>query len=238
MVHQPFIFKQFTIRQDKCAMKVGTDAVLLGAWIKTKNAESILDIGTGTGVIAIMLAQKSFAAIDALDIEVNAYLQAKENAEQCNWNSRITVYHSSVQDFLKLTPRKYDLIVSNPPYFIDSSKSAEEVRTHARHNDLLSFQELIDSVVGLLNKKGRFCVILPNKEAALLRKMAEAKGLTLSKLLRVRTKENQDTEKRHIMQFEFNPEEFSEETIVIEKDGRHEYTEEYKELTKEYYINF
>ncbi len=238
MAHQTFVFKQFNIQQDKCAMKVGTDAVLLGAWIKTNGAQHILDIGTGTGVIAIMLAQKSNATIDAIDIEINACTQARENVRFCKWNKRIQVHHISAQDYARTNPPKYDLIVSNPPYFIQSSKSAEEERTHARHNDLLPFQELIESVIALLSPKGRFCVILPNKEAGILRDMAENKGLQLSKLMRVRTKVNQDNEKRHLMQFEFQPASFSEESIVIEKDERHEYTEEYKELTRDYYINF
>ncbi len=238
MAHQTFVFKQFNIQQDKCAMKVGTDAVLLGAWVKTNGAKSILDIGTGTGIIALMLAQKSSAQIDAIDIEVSAYEQATENVRFCIWNERINVYCTSLQDYVLKVKHSYDLIVSNPPYFSHSSKSAEEERTHARHNDLLPFEELISGVVKLLDKKGRFCVILPNKEASIFRNIAESKGLHLSNLTRVRTKANQDTEKRHLMQFEFESSSFSENTIVIEKDERHEYTDEYKELTKDYYINF
>ena len=238
MANQTFVFKQFNIQQDKCAMKVGTDAVLLGAWVKTNVIKSILDIGTGTGIIAIMLAQKSDAQIDAIDIELSAYEQAKENARFCKWNDRINVYHSSLQDYALNANHTYDLIVTNPPYFIHSSKSNEEERTHARHNDLLPFEELINCVVKMLDKKGRFCVILPNKEASIFRTIANTKGLHLSNLTRVHTKVNQDTEKRHLMQFEFESSSFSENSIVIEKDERHEYTDEYKALTKDYYINF
>ncbi|MFL5754350.1 MAG: tRNA1(Val) (adenine(37)-N6)-methyltransferase [Bacteroidia bacterium] len=238
MPHQTFVFKQFNIQQDKCAMKIGTDAVLIGAWVDAKEAGTILDVGTGTGIIAIMLAQKSKAQIDAVDVELSAYEQATENVRFCKWNEKIRVHHSSFQDFSTKSRNKYDLIVSNPPYFVHSSKAAGEERSHARHNDLLSFEELVNGVVKALKKDGRFCVILPKQEASMLRTIAEKHGLQLSKLLRVRTKADKETEKRHLMQFEFTPHSFSESTIVIEKDGRHEYTDEYKELTKDYYISF
>ena len=219
-------------------MKIGTDAVLIGAWVDTKEAKTILDIGTGTGVIAIMLAQKSKATIDAIDVELGAYEQATENVRFCKWNERINVHHITFQEFSKNRITKYDLIVSNPPYFVHSSKSAGEERTHARHNDILPFEDLIKGVVNILDKKGRFCVILPKQEASILRTIAERHGIHLSKLLRVYTKPDKTTEKRHVMQFEFSPASFSESAIVIEKDGRHEYTDEYKELTKDYYISF
>jgi tRNA1Val (adenine37-N6)-methyltransferase len=219
-------------------MKVGTDAVLLGAWIQPQTAQRILDIGTGTGILAIMLAQKSTALIDAIDIDVEALEQARENADFCKWRDRIQLTHASLQQFSKATTSRYDLIVSNPPYFIDSSKPPEEGRTLARHNDFLPFNELIEGVAKLLTPNGKFFVILPNKEAVILKELAEKQGLKLSKLLRVRTKQDKATEKRHIMQFEFNPTSFSEDSIVIEKEGRHEYTDEYKELTKDYYIHF
>lgn len=238
MPHQTFVFKQFNIQQDKCAMKIGTDAVLIGAWVDAKGAKTILDIGTGTGVIALMLAQKSDAKIDAIEVELSAFEQASENARFSKWNEQIKVHHKAFQEFSNSVSHKYDLIVSNPPYFVHSSKAAGEERSHARHNDLLPFEELIKGVVKTLDKKGRFCVILPKQEAAMLRTIAEREGLHLSKLLRVRTKADKDTEKRHLMQFEFKPQSFSESTLVIEKDGRHEYTDEYKALTKDYYISF
>ncbi|HWY36687.1 MAG TPA: methyltransferase, partial [Nitrosopumilaceae archaeon] len=183
------------------------------------------------------LAQKSKAHIDAIDLEVRAYEQASENARFCKWSSHLTVHHISLQSYSKSGNKKYDLIVSNPPYFIQSSKSAGEERTHARHNDILPFEELVMGVIDLLEKTGRFCLILPIKEASLFRTLAESKGLYLSKLLRVRTKKDKESEKRHVMEFTFSNGVTNENTIVIEKDERHEYTEEFKELTKDYYIN-
>lgn len=233
-----FAFKQFIIKQDKCAMKVGTDAVLLGAWVFPNGSKQILDIGTGTGVVALMLAQKTEAHIDAIDIDSNAYIQATQNVSESKFSHQISVIHSSLQDYSKTTDRKYNLIVTNPPYFEQSLKSSDEQRSHARHADVLPFEELIDGVIKLLDLKGKFCLILPTLEAEKFRALAQKRGLFLSKLLRVKSKVNKDTDKRHLMQFEFTPTEFSEKTIAIELDERHQYTDDYKQLTKDYYLNF
>lgn len=233
-----FAFKQFIIKQDKCAMKVGTDAVLLGAWIFPNGSKQILDIGTGTGVISLMLAQKTDAHIDAIDIDTNAFNQATQNASESKFSSQISVIHSSLQEYSKMTDKKYNLIVTNPPYFEQSLKSSDEQRSFARHADVLPFEELIDGVIKLLDPKGKFCLILPTLEAEKFRALAQKRGLFLSKLLRVKSKVNKDIDKRHLMQFEFTPTEFSEKTIAIELDERHQYTDDYKQLTKDYYLNF
>lgn len=238
MPSNTFAFKQFTVKQDKCAMKVGTDAVLLGSWVNPDQAASILDIGTGTGVIALMLAQRSQATIDAIDIDPNACVQAKENAGASPWNETITIHHESLQTFSMRNDRSYDLIVSNPPFFVDSSKASHLERTISRHTDLLPFSELLEGVLRLLRPDGRFCVILPAKEGEAFRDMAAEKGLYLCKLTRVYTRADKATEKRLLMQYERTPSSFSENSLVIEKDERHSYTDEYKELTKDYYLAF
>lgn len=237
MSSQEFVFKQFKILQDKCAMKVGTDAVLLGSWVNASNATTILDIGTGTGIIALMLAQKSIATIDAIDIDNNAFIQASENISGCKWKERVHIHHISVQQFSTDSDRKYDLIVSNPPYFIDSSKASEESRTNARHTDQLPFEDLLNGVLNLLHPSGSFCVILPTKESQVFRDMAEEQNLFLTKLTRVFTLTDRP-EKRLLMQFEFTKKPIEESFITIEKDERHSYTDEYKELTKDYYLGF
>jgi tRNA1Val (adenine37-N6)-methyltransferase len=238
MPNDTFDFKKFSIKQDKCAMKVGTDAVLLGAWIISNGSRNILDIGTGTGVISLMLAQKSSANILAVEIYKQSTEQAKLNVSQSNYFSQIQVENVSIQDLAQKSEKKFDLIVTNPPYFIDSYKSIESNRTIARHSDSLPFEELIDSVIKLLDVKGKFCLILPKNEAGIFRKMAEIKGLYLSKLLRIRTKPDKESEKRHLMQFEFKETEFSESTLVLEENESRNYTQAYKEFTKDYYLNF
>ena len=237
MSNQEFAFKQFNILQSKCAMKVGTDAVLLGSWVNCPNAKTILDIGTGTGIIALMLAQKIGGKIDAIDIDENAFAQAKENITNSKWHERIQVFHTSLQLFSEQNNRKYDLIVSNPPYFVDSSKALEESRTNARHTDQLPYSDLLNGVLKLLNPTGRFYVILPTKESEQFCSLAAEHKLFLTKLTRVITRTDKP-EKRLLMRFEFTKKEFSEDSITIEEDKRHSYTSEYKELTKDYYLHF
>lgn len=237
MSNQAFVFKQFKICQDKCAMKVGTDAVLIGAWVNATTAKNILDIGTGTGIIALMLAQKSEATIDAIDIDNNAFEQVTENISESKWSNRIHAHHISLQQYAQRTDKKYDLIVSNPPYFVDSSKALEEARTNARHTDQLPFSDLLSGVLRLLHIKGAFYVILPTKESQLFREMAEVHELFLTKLTRVITRTDKP-EKRLLMKFEFTQKPLEEDSITIEQDERHSYTEQYKELTRDYYIAF
>jgi tRNA1Val (adenine37-N6)-methyltransferase len=233
-----FEFKNFIVKQDKCAMRVSTDAVLLGAWVSSASTSSILDIGTGSGVIALMLAQKTQAHITAIDIDKDSTEQARLNVEQSPYKDRITVKHTSFQQMAALAGEKFGLIVTNPPYFIGSLKSNDENRKLARHADSLPYDELVTGVVKLLDGKGKFCLILPTVEAQKFRRLAESKGLHLSKLLRVRTTIEKDSEKRHLMQFEFKESEFSESTLVIEGDSSRTYTEEYKALTRDYYLHF
>ncbi len=234
-----FQFKQFRVHQDRCAMKVGTDAVLLGAWVKIENSATILDIGTGSGVIALMLAQRSEKAkITAIDIDEPAITQAAENVNTSPYASKISVRHCSLQDLAKNSDRKYDLIVTNPPYFVDSLKNNDINRSKARHTETLSHLELIEGVKQLLDLKGKFCLILPRNEALLFREAAQSKGLYLSRLLKIYTTKNKESEKRHLMQFEFRETEFSESSLVIEHEQHRHYTDEYKALTKDFYINF
>ncbi len=238
MPSQTFVFKKFTVFQDKCAHKVGTDAVLIGAWVKVSKARHILDIGTGTGVIALMMAQKSKAKIDALDIEHSSYHQANENVKHSVWADRINVHHTSLQDYAKNCNQKYDVIITNPPYFVDSYKAPDEERSHARHNDTLPFTDLIDGVKKLMSKEGCFYIILPTTEAAHFKTLAEKTNLHLVKRMRVKTKLVNDTEKRHMMQFSFNAGQLVDQTMSIEKEGHHDYTDEYKVLTGDFYLHF
>lgn len=238
MPNTSFAFKQFTIKQDLCAMKVGTDAVLLGAWVIPNGSKHVLDIGTGTGIIALMIAQKSSASITAIDIDENAVKQATQNVLESKFKDQISVTCISLQEYAKTANQKFNLIVTNPPYFEQSLKSSDAHRSSARHADVLPFEDLLEGVLKLLDTKGKFCLILPRLEAERFRELAEKKGLYLSKLLRIKSRADKEVDKRHLMQFEYTPSEFSEKTLVIEENERHRYTPEYKELTKDYYVNF
>ena len=219
-------------------MKVGTDAVLLGAWVLPNGSQNILDIGTGTGIIALMIAQKSSANIIAIDIDENAVIQAKQNVLESKFSNQINVQLSSFQTFANSATIKFNLIVTNPPYFEQSYKSSDEQRSQARHADVLPFEELLDGVKKILDIKGKFCLILPRIEAEKFTLLAEKKGFQLSKLLRIKSRADKDLAKRHIMQFEFKATEFSENTLIIEGGDRHQYTPDYIALTKDYYLNF
>jgi tRNA1Val (adenine37-N6)-methyltransferase len=233
-----FVFKKFTVFQHDSAHKVGTDAVLIGSWAQVEKARSILDIGTGTGIIALMMAQKSHAVIDAIDIEQSSFRQACENVKHSVWEKRIHVHRVSLQDYVKQCGKKFDIIITNPPYFVDSFKAPDEERSHARHNDTLPFADLIEGVKNLLEPNGRFYIILPTKEAGDLKHLAEKKGLHLLKRMRVKTKLSNDTEKRQMMQFSFNAAPLLDLTMSIEKDVHHDYTDEYKQLTGDFYLHF
>lgn len=216
-------------------MKVGTDGVLLGAWVRVEDAKRILDIGTGTGLIALMLAQKSPAPVDAIDIDRPSFEQATQNARTSPWADRVRVIHSSLQDFKP--GYRYDLIVSNPPYFIDSFKAPGEARNMARSaSHSLSYEELLHGVGRLLNNTGRFCVILPFKEGQLFREKAEQNGLFCNHLVNIKTGRDKPF-KRVLMEFSRREEELVEEELVIHYDER-QFTEEYKSLTRDYYPAF
>jgi tRNA1Val (adenine37-N6)-methyltransferase len=231
-----FAFKQFKIKQDKCAMKVGTDAVLLGAWTECGNAKKILDVGTGTGVLALMLAQKSEATIWAIDIDKDSFIDAKENAYQSKWNDRLKVLNISMQEFTKENSNDFDVIISNPPYFTDAYKAKELSRNTARHTDELPFDQLIECVVKLLSEDGHFFSILPYNEAIQFKNMAAKNNLYLIKSTRVKTKPEKEP-KRLLMMYSKKQAIQTEDELVIELDERHHYTQQYIDLTKDYYLD-
>jgi len=232
---QPFKFKQFSIHHNNTGMKVGTDGVLLGAWISIREG-NILDIGTGTGLIAIMLAQRSKKTlIDALEVEDEAYKQAKENIAACNWKNRISTHHIPVQNFKPTT--KYDLIISNPPFFLASTKAPNEERNTARHTDSLSFDDLIASVIRLLNSDGIFSLILPINEAELFTDLATTQHLFLNKKCVIKPNPTKSA-KRVLMEFSFSKTDIVSEELTIETATRHQYTKEYISLTQDFYLKF
>ena len=238
MSNDAFEFKKFIIKQNKCAMKVGTDAVLLGSWVTVNGSKRILDIGTGTGIIALMLAQKTNSFITALEIDDPSCEQAKENVSESSFHNQIHVVNQSFQNYWKQNHEKFDLVVSNPPFFIDSLKSNDTPRSTARHADVLPFADLIEGVKEILLPTGKFCLILPKKEAEYFRKLAEQKGFHLTQLLRVKSSPDKEEDKRHIMQFEFGKGNYTEEILCIRTTNPQEYSPEYKHLTKDYYLGF
>jgi len=231
-----FEFKQFRIVQHKAAMKVGTDGVLLGAWASVADARRILDVGTGTGLIALMLAQRSDALIDAVEIDELACEEAKFNFEQSPWSDRLAIFHSDFHLFSGLSTESYDLIVSNPPFFINSLKSSNEALAVARHNDLLSFSQIILGARQLLSRTGRLCIIIPFTSSVEFRECARLSGFYLRHQTNIIPKPDR-TPKRVLLEFSLEADYpvNSELTIMDEKGS---FTEDYKKLTAPFYLAF
>ena len=235
MANPYFSFKQFTVFHHQCAMKVGIDGVLLGAWATVENSLRVLDIGTGTGLIALMLAQRCDALIEAIDIAPDAIIQATENVNLSPWKNRIAIHEIALQDFSSKVKDAYDLIVSNPPYFVNSTKSPLVSRTTARHTDTLTHEELLQHACKMLNPKGRICLILPLTEAQACKNYALQLGLFITKEVTVFPKPNAAA-KRLLLEFSLIECESITTELVIESSVRHQYSEEFSILAKEFYL--
>jgi tRNA1Val (adenine37-N6)-methyltransferase len=249
-----FHFKQFTVNQDKCAMKVGTDSILLGSWVRVPANGQILDIGTGTGLLALMLAQRSPSVlIDAVEIDYSAYLQALENVHNSPWGDRIKVYHSSIQDFtnekLEVLPKvelqafQYDLIIANPPFFEKAYKAPQKARTLARHSDSLLQSDILQIAQKLLKPSGFLAVVYPTDLANAFMSNAEAFNLFGDRQLSVKPNP-QNPVKRILLELkkglnkELNKDcHFLQESQITIEESKHIYTADYIALVKDFYLN-
>jgi tRNA1Val (adenine37-N6)-methyltransferase len=232
-----FQFKQFTVRQDQCAMKVGTDGVLLGAWAFLDHRPySILDIGAGTGLISLMLAQRSSAEqIDAIEIDENAYEQCVGNFEDSAWSDRLFCFHVGLDEFMEEPEDEYDLIVSNPPFYSEDYYSDNEKRDLARFQNALPFEDLCEAAGLLLSENGIFCVIIPFKEEQRFIALAEENQLYPLKITRVKGTPASEA-KRSLLAFSrIKTESIPTAELVIEI-SRHDYTSDYISLTKDFYL--
>ncbi|MEM7298330.1 MAG: methyltransferase [Bacteroidota bacterium] len=232
-----FQFQQFRINQEQSGMKVTTDACLFGAWVANQirqgtEPNQILDIGTGTGLLSLMLAQVTKNShIEAVEINARAFVEAKDNFNDSNWKDRLISVQSSIQTYQ--TSEKYDLIICNPPFFKDSQKGKEKDKNQALHSDGLTKEDLLESVIQLLAKNGRFYLLYPEREMTEFISLAEAKGLHLEKSIIVRNRENQAIF-RKMASFSFSELEVrSSEIVIRRKDGK--YTDEFWELLNIFY---
>ena len=233
-----FQFKQFRIVQERSAMKVGMDGVLIGVWADASGAKRILDIGTGTGLITLMMAQKNAnAGIDAIEIEPEAFQEAKLNVNNSPWSNRISLHLSSFQDFVEQSTLKYDLIVSNPPFFTNGIKAPLETRSQARHSDSLPLDVLISGAANLLNKNGKVALVLPIETLPEIEGLANENGLFIARLCNVKPNPQKPVF-RILIELTYTENTVHEENLMIEFEKHHDYTPEYKELTKDFYLKF
>ena len=231
-----FDFKQFSVQQDRCAMKIGTDGVLLGAWVSLeKKPQSILDIGAGTGILSLQLAQRCFAeTLEAIEIDGDAFEQCVLNFENSPWGDRLFCFHASAQEFAAEIEEEYDLIISNPPFYSDTYKSEDNQRNTARFTDTLPFKDLVIFAYQFLSEKGIFALILPRKEEENFIALASEVGLFPKRICRVKGNLTSEV-KRSLLEFTFEKIKIIKEELTLET-SRHVYTEAYKKLVKDFYL--
>lgn len=236
MTNSYFNFKQFSISQDKSAFKVGTDGVLLGACADVTGITNILDIGSGTGLISIMLAQRCDAKIMAIEPEQQSFIQTCENVNQCPWPDRIKAVHTTLQNFSH-EQGCFDLIVTNPPYFNNSLKNPDPGKAAARHTDSLTSEEIIKGVLKFMKEDGSFQLVLPYVEGNIFIAEAGKYGLYCNDILKIRPLPTSEI-RRMILKFSKFHKKPAESFLTIEHGKRHEFTEEYKNLTRDFYLKF
>lgn len=232
-----FAFKQFSVQQGKCAMKIGTDSVLLGAWCPIeKNPFSVLDIGAGTGVLSLMLAQRTNAEqIDALEIDEDAYEQCVENFEASPWSDRLFCFHAGLDEFVEEPEDEYDIIISNPPFYSEDYKTDNSQRDLARFQDALPFEELIEAADLLLSENGIFAVIIPYKEEERFIDLCSEVELFPVKVTRVKGSHTTPIVRSLLAFKRYELSVLTADELVIEIN-RHEYTDDYINLTKDFYL--
>lgn len=233
-----FFFRQFAIRQEGAVHPMGTDSVLLGAWTPVDQALRILDIGTGTGIVALMLAQRNTdAMIDAVELDETTANCARENFRSSPWPNRIQVYPIAIQQFSASSSGLYDLIVSNPPFFSETPIAPDERRRLGRHQSFLRPGELIEAVVGLLAPEGRFCVVLPTREAALFQELAAFQRLYVTGEQQVFSRPGKPAE-RVLLQFERMPHRFYRQPPLYIFQSGEDHSEAFMRLTEAFYTSF
>jgi len=232
-----FRFKQFSLSDTNCAMKLSSDAVLLGALADFGLSSTVLDIGTGSGILALMAAQKSTAMIDAVELEEHASRQAYQNFQESKWKDRLKIYHSPIREFADKSNTTYDTIICNPPYFQGQLKSPDENRNNAKHDNSLDFEELSQCVARLLSEKGLCWVIIPASEKNNFLRIFLKSGLYCTKNIFIANKP--DTEPHRVV-FCFSrksPDTIESQSLILKNpDGTP--SESYKQLTKDFYLDY
>ncbi len=232
---EPFHFKQFSLYHHRSTMKVGTDSVLLGSWCNVGNPNKVLDIGTGSGVLAILLASRCDAIVDAIELDPSSAEEAKENFYNSSFSNRLKIIQDDFRIFSSTTKSKYDLIISNPPFFTNGIVSEKPSRKEARHTLNLDHNSLLIGIAKILNPDGKLCVVLPYDISNEFIVNAAKYNLHLHRKLIIRPKKELKPNRINIEFRHSKPKEISSEEIIIRND-ENDYTDQYKEIVKAYLL--
>lgn len=232
-----FRFKQFSVTDQNCGMKIGTDGVLLGAIAAKKKCNNVLDIGTGSGVIALMIAQKQPALIECVEIDPSSFNDAMHNVERSPWSNRIKLFRTSFQEYASFSNKRFDLIVCNPPFFHNSMKASDIRRTKARHSDSLPLNDIFSGVSKLLTGKGCFLIIIPATQYNYVNNLLRESSLYINEEWVIRPNPEKEMH-RVVLSGSKTLGETStlKHEVAIETGVRHQYTQEYRSLTGDYYL--
>lgn len=232
---RPFFFKKFGLFHHRSTMKIGTDAILLSRWVEVNPTDDVLDIGTGCGLIPLMLSQKGIHHADAVEIDRDSFEEASLNFRNSAWHEQLAVYHEDVKTFADKNIAKYDLIVSNPPFFFGDNVPQKTKKGLARHTNTLAYKDLLVSVKKMLKPDGRFALVLPAIESVAFLKIASELGFSFQKEMKIIPIEGKEPNRIN-MQLIVNQCETISETFVLRYEN-HVFTREYKEFLKDFYLD-
>ena len=234
---RPFFFKKFGMFHHRSTMRIGTDAVLFAQWVPIFESDNVLDVGTGSGIIPMILSQKNANSVDAVELDADSYEEAKLNFSISVWSDKLNVFNKDVRIFADEVNKKYDLIVSNPPYYASDVKPIKEKKVMARHVSTLSFRDLLFSAKKMMKENSRFALVLPFYESRLFIKEAEQLGFYLQKEMHIIPIEGKDANRVN-MQFVLNEVNKLETEYFTIRNKDYSYTEEYKTFFFFFYLDF
>ena len=236
MDSRPFFFKKFGLFHHRSTMKIGTDAIILGRWVEVSENDDVLDIGTGCGLLPLMLAQKGIKSADAVEIDDESCEEAAQNFANSAWNSRLSAINNDVKDYAAKCSKKYDLIVSNPPFYFGDNIPEKAKKGLARHTNTLSYKDLLQSVKKMLKPDGRFALVLPAIESKTFLKEAENQGFFLKKEMKIVPIEGKEPNRINMQLVVNQVDKVETETFVL-RNQDHSFTKDYKDFLKDFYLD-
>lgn len=232
---RPFHLKQFSLLHHRSTMKVGTDALLLGIWAEVNSTQRILDVGSGCGILSLLMAARTNAFIDAVEIDEASWVEAQRNFSASVFAKRLNAIHADFRKYAENTSLKYDLIISNPPFFINDMRSAEATRSNARHGDSLNYTELCKGVLGLLAENGRLCLVLPYDESKAFLSIASATGLKVSRKLIIFPKRGLQPNRINL-ELSLMPDTEEKHEVFVIREESNAFTDQYIRFFKDYLL--